>query len=1328
MSTTKVTELLPVTNGTLTLDASAAPGPVFADQLERLTNGAPIVVRDAVRSVAGDTVRVTGRASLLGVSEMPVTASAEPGLDGPAVTVRFHLIDGPPGPNAWRFSTSFPDLPPFYAGLPGSWQGGHAAPDRTNLLDRLELSDAAYVLTTAESGLDPVTGAAIRAGLNFVALCTPTELVGMLGSVMTGGGPVRLSGPIVIPKPTERTLPLPPRARLTFPWQHPEPIPGIHLTADLGIDETIGNALRFHNVGVRIYSPTSQEWAEANPTHRRTFAAAGTLEVPSADLSLDITAPEPVSTDRLSLFGVFEGATFGKLAQLFDLAGGDDLAEYLPDDVRGALDTLDSLSLELVALRLGKGLKLDGIGMAVGMRDLDTTVIPGFTVRGLRVDFSISDPFGKDRGFAINLGGDLGFLGTKFTVDVEFPEVRARARLNEAAALTLDALFDEVGLPSPPDLTINHLELDIAKDGSYSVAAVIAEDPPWTLDLGPVPLTVSDVRAFASRPARGPASGSFSGVLRPGDAFELAFAYDTPGDFVLRANLPDVTLMELVRGLTDRDVALPAGFDLAFTDGYVLIQESGPNLVFQFATTMEGLGTVAFEARRVGTGPGGWGFAAGIDLTVPRLSSLPGLDALAPFEEMFRLDQVVLVVASFDDPGFAFPSLAAFNAPTLRTGDLALPAHAGGVVAGLNAYARWKIDTTSREQKLLRDLLSLEATIGVALQIAADPKKDSRLYASVDAKVQGLTLACQLGGQMRDGELGLFLTGVVTTTIQGRPLRFDVTLLFVPNGAFLSGSMRGSVEFEGITLSNVGLVVGMSWEAIPSVGITASIAVERFHSSIAIFFDSADPSRSMLAGAVSGLTLADVLETFAGDVAPSEVDAILSRIGLVGTGEFTLDPDVARALDERDIDDIAAAFAAQGVRIPTAASHVVLAEGRKGEHWFLTDMTTMLHYELERTNDGIRVTLEPQLYVVPQTTAIGSLVFQQGTFLNAGFDILSFHGEGKVLVMPSRGIQAEGSMDRVVIGHESLFVLEAMDGKGGPLLSIATAGRPGHEDPRLRHPHALIDGRMNLLGLEQAVYVEIGATGFSFAVEGEMDGGLSFTLHGSFSGPTSLSAGGTLVLDVGTIDLGPLGKVSIGTAAKGALDVSVDGARTHARFEGSFRYVGREYRLPGIDLDVRTASIPELPAQVAALVREELEKIFRDAAIWARCVHDGLVTGVNDVGRVLKDVYGASMDQTAQWMKQAGYGVDEIGNTLKNVWAPDSKDVAKALKNIGYGVEEVGDFLKDAYGFGPNKMEKVLKKAGFSKKSISKYFKDLGGEFAKVGKQIEKALNPKNWF
>ncbi|HEX7041562.1 MAG TPA: hypothetical protein VF202_15705, partial [Trueperaceae bacterium] len=870
---------------------------------------------------------------------------------------------------------------------------------------------------------------------------------------------------------------------------------------------------------------------------------------------------------------------------------------------------------------------------------------------------------------------------------------------------------------------INDLELDIAKDGSYSVAAVIAEDPPWTLDLGPVPLTVSDVRVFASRPAKGASSGSFSGVIRPGDAFELAFAYDTPGDFVLRAELPDVRLLDLVRGLTDRPVALPQGFDLEFTDGYVLIQESGPNLVFQFATTMEGLGTVAFEARRVGGGAGGWGFAAGLDLSVPRLSSLPGLDALAPFEDMFHLDQVVLLVASFDDPGFTFPSLAAFNAPTLSTGSLKLPAHAGGVIQGLNAFARWTLDTTSREQKLLRDFLALEATLGVTLQVARDPKEESRLYASVDAQVQGVSLSCQLGGQMRGGEVGWFLTGTATAPIQGRPVQFDVTLLFVPNGAFLSGSMKGAVEFGGITLSNVALVVGMSWEAIPSVGITASIAVEHFDSSVAIFFDSADPSRSMLAGAVSGLTLADVLDTFAGDVAPSDVDAVLSHIGLVGTGAFTLDAALADALDDRDLEAVSAAFAAHGVPIPATAAQVVLAVGKKGEHWFLTDMTTMLHYELEKTADGVRVTLEPQLYIVPQTTAIGALVFQQGTFLTAGFDLLSFHGEGKVMVMPSRGIEAEGAMDRVVIGHESLFVLESMDGKGGPYLSISTSGRPEHEDPRLRHPHARIDGRLKMLGLEEAIYLDVSVDGLAFAVEGKRGRAIAYALHGKIGGPTQLAAGGSLDVGIGTIDLGPLGKVDIGTGVHGTLDVGVEGARSHAAFEGGFRYAGREYALPRVDLDVRTASLLTLPEALAALVEKELKKLFADPARWAKYVHDGLVAGVADVGGVLKNVYGASMDQAAQWMTQAGYGVDEIGNALKNAWNPYSADVAKALKNAGHAVDEVGNFLEHAYDLSPKKLSKRLKEAGYSNKKIEKYFKDLGGDFKKYAKKMD----PSKW-
>jgi hypothetical protein len=157
MNTTDLTSLLPVSAGSLTVDANTAPGPVMADQLARLTNGLPIVVHNATRRVDAASVTIVGKTNMFNMVDLPVTVTATPGPDGAIVTMRFTMIDGQPGPNAWRFSRSFPDLPPFNTGL--RMDKGLGAPQGVNLLDRLLLSDAAFALTTAESGTDPVTGA-----------------------------------------------------------------------------------------------------------------------------------------------------------------------------------------------------------------------------------------------------------------------------------------------------------------------------------------------------------------------------------------------------------------------------------------------------------------------------------------------------------------------------------------------------------------------------------------------------------------------------------------------------------------------------------------------------------------------------------------------------------------------------------------------------------------------------------------------------------------------------------------------------------------------------------------------------------------------------------------------------------------------------------------------------------------------------------------------------------------------------------------------------------------------------------------------------------------
>jgi hypothetical protein len=96
MAAPDATSLLPVSGGTLLIDANSAPGSVLADQLVRLTNGTPIVVSGAERTVVDGIVTVVGQASLLNRRDLEVTATATPGPDSPVVTVRFTLIQGTP--------------------------------------------------------------------------------------------------------------------------------------------------------------------------------------------------------------------------------------------------------------------------------------------------------------------------------------------------------------------------------------------------------------------------------------------------------------------------------------------------------------------------------------------------------------------------------------------------------------------------------------------------------------------------------------------------------------------------------------------------------------------------------------------------------------------------------------------------------------------------------------------------------------------------------------------------------------------------------------------------------------------------------------------------------------------------------------------------------------------------------------------------------------------------------------------------------------------------------------------------------------------------------
>jgi hypothetical protein len=1281
MSSPNVSSLLPRSGTTCTIDASSATGTVIAEQLARLTGGAPIVIRDAQRQVRGTTVTVTGKTTFLNVADAPVTAVAKWSPKDVQLTVRFTLIDGRPGRDAWTFSRSFPELPPFRAGS-AEVAPGALPPD---LLDRLPLADAAFVLTTDDDARDWETDARLDPGLNFVARCAPTALLGLLGEYVDDPDEIVLRGLIVVPRPDEEFAALGP---LELPWLAPRPAPGIHLTTRLEIEANLEELeLELEKAVLHIYCPTSKAWVAAHPTYRPVFGIQARLEIDGDRKALNVVALGIRSTRSIVFSGRSEGVTLDSLDDLEDTVGDDDLARYLPHDVRHALSDIEP-ALEAISIQLGPRLRIESVSVAVRLPGLHTDALPGLPVRDLRADFQITRPFGPGREVLVALRGSADFLGAPFDAVLALPDVHATAHMQAGATLPLGGLIQAMGLPAAPELAIDGMELEMNRDGSYAIAAAMAPRPAWTLDLGPTPLVASRVRLVASRPASGAAVGSLSGVLTLGEELELAFDQAVPGPFLLRGELPDVRLRQLVATLGDRPLELPAGFDLTLEDAAVQIQRPDASLVLRLATTMPALGTCVFEARRVGAA---WGVAAGVELSNIRLSSLPGLGALGGFEDLFQLDRLLLVASSFTDEGFAFPRLAAFDSPLVRAGDVLLPAPARGVSTGVHVYGRWTVGA-SREQVLIQRLLRLEPALGVTLRVGSDPRADSRLAVDHDTTILGHPLHCQLGGRMADGHLRLFVTGDLSFDIDGANHRFDAALRFVAGGAIMTGTGPAELRVGALVLSNPVLSLGVSWAGAASLGLAASLSAARFPSSVVVLFDGASPPRSMVAGAVLDLSLADVVETFAGAASPPGLAEVLPLATLVESQVFALGAAIAPALDGLQLEAIAAAFAAHGVALPTTPADVLTVVSSPGERWSVTDLTAMRHYELVATGPEIQVRRNPQLLVVPEALTIGARRFDPAISLDTRLQILSFGGDGRVEVSPGQGIVVDGHMDRIVAGTEALFSIA-----GGAHLTVWTFARPAPSDASQRDPQFRIDGRLSMLGLDRPLTAALTPSGFAFAIEGSLGPDLTYDLRGVVAGPATVNVAGRMSISVGPLDLGALGSVDIASGVTGAFELGANGSARWATYTGGFSFAGERFTLPALHLDVNAASLPGVAPWVLDRVVASLKTFFLGAPIrWAMLARAEGVTGVRYVAGVLKDAFAMAAPQTAAAvMKAAGHGIDEIVAGLEMAYGLAAGAAAAALQRSDYAAGEVAAVLRRAYGVADAEAVRLLREAGY---------------------------------
>lgn len=1220
------TQLLPIVDGQVTLSPGDFGAP-FDDTLQRVTGGTPIVIAGATRTTDGAVVTVTGTTSLLNAVQIQATLTAQPGTNGPTLTARFALPATPP--YVWQFSTSFTSLPPFPAGINPQGQPPAAA---TDLLDRLTLSDAAFFINTLAGATDAVTGATLPLGFGFAGWFTPAALLGLAGQLIPGGTTkLPLAGPILLPLPHETTPALPTTPLPMLPWDASWPVPGINLVADLG-GTTLGSKLSLTDVGFHIYSPSDSTWLGTNPGYDPVTAGSATFAIPSAGITAQVNVIGMLTPRQLTVTGAFQGITFQRLEDLVDAAGTTDLPSSLPDDVSSKLSTvLGQLELEAVSVSVGTGFGVGAVSLAIGIPHLDTQVLPGFTIGSLSASFTVTNPFDSaTRGVDVVLGGAVELFGAPFDIEVDLGSGIGVAELSGPISVSLSQVAAHAGLTVPadiPDLTVDSMRFSAGTNGAMGFEIALADAPnPWTLPLGPVSLTVSDVQAIISKPAQGGTSAQFGGTLTIGGA-TFGFSYNTPGDFMLSAVIDEISLVALARQLTGDSLDfIPSGFDLTLDASSVLIQKQGSDLHFALVTLIEESGMVGLDVQRQN---GSWGFAFGLDLIEPRLSSLPGLSGLASLENIFAMDELQLIVASFDNADFQFLPASDFAGIALPPGPgVQLSNTAGGVIRGLNAHGSWTINLDAKDQKLLHDLLGLKTQLEIVLQIGADPAANSALSVQIATTLCGMPITGAFGGRILNNDVSLFLAGTLQSQIGGQTQNWSVSLQVFPNGVLFSGGMRGTVTFDGLQLSNLALVIGCDWEGIPSFGIAGALTAGAFHSSLAIFFNSEDPAQSLLAGSVSDLTLADVVDTFTGGQTPPEIDEVLKQIGLVGTAPFTIPASTGTALDTLDLGTVAAAFQTAGVTLPTSSEQVLINVGAKdangnGTLWFVTNLADdMKHYTAKLSGQQITVTLDPQLYLAPAAVSLAGVQYNQGFFLNGTLEILSFTATVTITVDKTQGIAVDGSMSKIVIGTPWLFALENVEGTGGPDISIATFTQP-QEPPERQPPHALVDAKMSMLGLSRELFVTIEKDGFSFLLEGSLLSAASYSLTGHFTGFTDLGIGGSVGLNLTQIDLGPLGTVDLGVDLEATADIGVSGSHAWANFTAHFSLLGKDFS-PSISLDVTKGDLESLSSLFLDEIKKLLNDFFADAKTWALAVWQDIVKGIADLEQALMSEFGLS--------------------------------------------------------------------------------------------------------
>ncbi|MDH3976185.1 MAG: hypothetical protein OEV42_18085 [Deltaproteobacteria bacterium] len=1237
-------------------------------------------------------------------------------------------------------------------------------------LDEYLFFNSSFVVTS-QAMAHPESGRDLQWGINFIGMVRPEGVLAMAANVFQSTIELPVSGTIRMPVRSEkpemlRTLFTGDKAIYQYPWtvagEIDKGVPGILL--DIGIDVNYSMAkgnIEFSGDKICIYSPPNQDWmlSDTNPQFKPIQAFTGAIEVPEADIVADMLIPFELGIDQLLFISRFEGISLENLGKLTGITGsGEGLLSHMPEQISHLGDELGKLELTSMSVAIDyrklSDIDVTNISFSIGMPELNWQVWEDhFGINNINCQFRIDYPFQSAktatddpdlvRNINLKVFGEMEVEEIPFLVSADSAEgFSVYAEMGAGHVIPLGKVLDKYApaIPAPSNLDVDVFRLGVAPGRSYSLALAMTQEPkPWKIPIGPRPLEVSNVSMFVEYTQGQGFRGSVSGAIEYGNV-ELNLTYVTPGNVVINSFIEKTSLGKIFDTFTNQAIALPDSFDLDLLNNYVNITKQGNNYSLELVTEVDKFGSLALQVQKIGSK---WGGAFGLNMTQGKLSDIPGLKSLEVLEKHVQLSKLLLLVSSFDNPGFKFPNMAAFNNPNLSSSSIPMP-QGSGVVAGLNVHTTWTLDTSRKDMKLLKSILGLDPELNVTVQVGEVPVDDTRLFMDFSTKLLGkYPLDAQFGFMLSKGRPEMFLAGQLKVKIQKKDVSFNMAMSLLSTGVFFAGSAVGTIKFGNLQVSNLALMLGINWGGIPSLGIACRINTSKFSSSIALLFDSTSPDKSVLAGSISQLSLADITRQIAKvKKVPREVSKVFKTVKLRSIRYFTLDATVAKSLDAKDHPAVSAAFAAVGVAIPSDEATLLIVVQKAGNTWSVTDMANgMRHYTLSSGDEGISAAVAPQIYLAPAGARMGELTFTQGYFLSGVLQIMGQGWATQVEISHRKGIAATSYMDKPLqIGSKEFFRFSDYGGKKGPMISLSSFKQSDHEIEAFRKPHFGLSGRLRLLGNEAAALATVTSSGVTVVVEAENNLDLNYVfitgaydfdwkLEGALNSATDIYFGGYInfklnakfhlnkLLNVKT----DLGKVAVNAVIKMDTDMGYQNNRVYLEMDGQFRFCGVSY---SIDLEVgaKDARIEKMGELVLNEVKKVIKSLYNTADEWVDALEDGLLEigdTAENVGKALKNGYKQSAEQSAKLLKDAGRTGEKIGATIKSGFGKGAQDTAKIMKSAGISSGDIGKAMKSAYRQSAAQSAKLLKNAGFNSSDVSRMMK---GTYGSASRDIAKAL------